>query len=504
MSAVLLPYQQRWIDDHSPVKIMEKGRRIGLSYGEAADSVLHAADADRGANVYYISYDKEMTSGFIQDCATWAKAFHTAVGGIGEKILKRDDGKDIHVYDIRFESGFAIETFSSNPRNLRSKGRPRERLVLDEAAFVDDLEELLKAAIAMTMWGGTVHIISTHNGTENPFNALIQDARAGRNDYSIHRVTLDDAIHDGLYRRICAVTGKAWSLQEEIAWRASLVKRYSPNHDEELFCVPAQGSGAFLSRALVERCMSADIPVLRLELKNEFTFLPEDQRISETEAWCEDHLAPLLAKLQPNRRSYFGEDFARNGDLSIYLPVQEQQDATFAAPFGLELQNVPFETQRQVVFYICDRLPRFTHGAFDARGNGQYLAEVSAQKYGQTRISQVMLTEGWYRDNMPRYKAAFEDETLLLPLDADWIEDNRAFKVVKGVAKLPDGKTESTGGQRHGDAGVAGAMVIYATRQDGGMEYDYQPIKKRELKDDQDSYRAIKTNAGFGAISGAM
>lgn len=502
MSAVLLPYQQRWIDDHSPLKIMEKGRRIGLSYGEAADSVLHSADTDRGANTYYISYDKEMTSGFIQDCATWAKAFHTAAGSIGESLLTRDDGKDIHVYDIKFASGYKIETFSSNPRNLRSKGRPRERLIIDEAAFVDDIEELLKAAIAMTMWGGTVHIISTHNGTENPFNVLIQDARAGRNDFSIHRVTLDDAIHDGLYRRICEVTGQPWSQQAEIAWRESLVKRYSPNHDEELFCIPAQGSGTFLSRALVERCMSADIPVLRLELSDDFKFYPEARRISETEAWCEDHLAPLLEKLDPKRRCYFGEDFARTGDLSIFLPGQEQQNTKYIAPFGLELKNVPFESQRQVVFYIIDRLPLFTHGAFDARGNGQYLAEVAAQRYGQTRISEVMLTESWYRDNMPRYKAAFEDETFLFPLDADWIEDNRAFKMVKGVAKLPEGKTESSGGQRHGDAGVAGAMLEFATRQDGGMEYDYQPVRKREAKDDDDP-RQIRTTAGFGAISGA-
>jgi phage FluMu gp28-like protein len=58
-------------------------------------------------------------------------------------------------------------------------------------------------------------------------------------------------------------------------------------------------------------------------------------------------------------------------------------------------------------------------------------------------------------------------------MDADWIEDNRAFKMISGVAKLPDGKTESSGGQRHGDAGVAGAMVIYATRQEGGAQIEY-------------------------------
>lgn len=163
MKSVLLPYQVAWIKDKSPVKIGEKSRRIGWSYGEASDNVLHASDADRGANVYYISYDKEMTAGYIQDCATWAKAFHVAASEIGEQILTRDDGRDIHVYDIAFASGYHIKTFSSNPRNLRSKGRPGEVLVIDEAAFVDDLEELLKAALAMTMWGGKVHIFSTHN-----------------------------------------------------------------------------------------------------------------------------------------------------------------------------------------------------------------------------------------------------------------------------------------------------------------------------------------------------
>ena len=49
------------------------------------------------------------------------------------------------------------------------------------------------------MWGARVRIISTHNGVNNDFNQLIQDARAGRKNYSIHRITLDDALKDGLY-----------------------------------------------------------------------------------------------------------------------------------------------------------------------------------------------------------------------------------------------------------------------------------------------------------------
>ena len=43
--AIFMAYQVKWVEDQSPVKIMEKSRRIGLSYAEAADDVLYAASA---------------------------------------------------------------------------------------------------------------------------------------------------------------------------------------------------------------------------------------------------------------------------------------------------------------------------------------------------------------------------------------------------------------------------------------------------------------------------
>ena len=227
--AIFMAYQVKWVEDQSPVKIMEKSRRIGLSYSEAADDVLYAASAE-GANVYYISYNKEMTQGFIQDCANWAKAFNAAAGQIEESVLQEED-KQILSFTINFDSGHKIQAFTSNPRNLRSKGRPGERLVIDEAAFVDDIKELLKAAMAMTMWGGQIRIISTHNGEDNPFNELINDVRAGRYPYSLHRVDFDDALRDGLYRKICAVNKKPWTLEGEAIWREEIIARYRPNQD---------------------------------------------------------------------------------------------------------------------------------------------------------------------------------------------------------------------------------------------------------------------------------
>ena len=493
-----LPYQQRWAADNSPVKVMEKSRRIGLSWSEAADDALFAAEAG-GSDVWYIGYNKEMAEEFIGDCADWVKKYQLAAGAVEEEILA-DEDKDILTFRIKFASGHKIVALSSRPSNLRGKAG---RVVIDEAAFHDDLKELIKAAMALLMWGGQVRIISTHNGDANPFNELINDIRAGRIPYSLHRVTLDDALEDGLYQRICLTLGRQWSPEAEVKWRQDLIDFYGEAAQEELFCIPSQGSGTYLTRALIEGCMSSEIPVIRYEQSDGFAERDDVYRVSVVEAWLEETIAPLLAGLDPKRQCVLGEDFARSGDLTIMLPAQEQQDASWRSLCSLELRNIPFRQQEQILFYILDRLPRFRHGALDARGNGQYLAEVAMQRYGATRISQVMLSETWYRENMPKYKAAFEDKSWLLPKDADVIEDHRAFKVVKGVARLLETKnTGKDNKKRHGDSGIAGALCWFATWQEGEMEYDYQPVRKRQAAD-HEGRRMIRTTAGFGAIEGA-
>lgn len=475
--AVFLPYQQAWAADTSPVKLMEKSRRVGMSWSEAGDATLTAASTS-GMDVWYIGYNKEMAEEFIGDCADWVERFGYIADEVEEEIVK-DDDKDILTYKIRFASGHRITALSSRPSNLRGK---QGRVIIDEAAFHDDLKELIKAAIALLMWGGQVHIISTHDGDTNYFNTLIDEIRAGKKPYSIHRVTLDDALEQGLYQRICSVKGLKWSKKAEIDWRQDLIDFYGDAADEELFCIPSAGGGTYLTRMLIKQCMSESIPVVRYEQTPEFTYKSEYERQSAVEAFCEEQLKPLLDKLDPNRISVFGQDFARNGDLSAIIPLQEQQDTSWTAPFVLEMRCLPFEQQKQILFYIVDNLPKFHHGSLDARGNGQWLAEVAAQKYGQHRISQVMLSEKWYRENMPKYKAAFEDKAILLPNDADIIEDHRAFKMIKGVARLPEGKTNSGSdkkNQRHGDTGIAGALAVHATEQDGGGETVYESIAKR-------------------------
>lgn len=464
--AVLLPYQQRWCADQSPVKVMEKSRRIGLSWGEAADSSLLAA-SQNGMDTWYIGYNKDMAQEFIRDCADWAKHYSLAAGEIEETeevFVNGDDEKAILAYVIRFASGFRITALSSRPSNLRGK---QGRVIIDEAAFHEQLAELLKAAMALLMWGGQVHVISTHDGVDNPFNELITDARSGKKPYSVHRVTFNEALAEGLYRRICLRRGIDWSADGEAAWAKSIRDSYGSDADEELDCIPKNSGGAWLSRALIESRMSANTPVLRWECKEGFELLSDDIRKAECNDWLKENLLPLLEALPSDAISFNGEDFGRTGDLTVHVPLIQCQNLTRRVPFILELRNVPFRQQEQIAFYLMDRLPRFTGGALDSRGNGQFLGEYAMQRYGASRIHQIMLTEGWYRDHMPPVKAALEDGTLTdLPKDADILADLRAIQVVRGVPRIPD--TRSTGedkGKRHGDAAVAVALAYYASRE---------------------------------------
>ena len=490
----LLGYQQRWVQDQSDVKIIEKSRRIGLSWAEAADDALLAASRN-GMDVWYIGYNQDMAQEFVEDCGDWLRHYNKAASAVEEFVFK-DEDKDILAFRIYLASGWKIVALSSRPSNLRGK---QGKVVIDEAAFHPDLAELIKAALALLMWGGRVVIISTHDGETNPFNELLNEARSGKKPYSAHRVTIDDALAEGLYERICLRLGRPWSPEAEAEWLAKLVAQYGDGADEELHCIPSQGSGTFLPRVIIERCMRDDIPVLRWALKNDFAMLPDHIRQAEARDWCEEHLQPILAGLDTGRRHYFGEDFARTGDLTVLVPLAERADLTFRQAFVVELNNVPFREQELIVVYILDRLPRFTFGKFDARGNGQYLAERAVQRYGLARIEAVMLTEGWYRDEMPRFKSFFEDATIEVAQDADHMDDYRAIKMVRGVARLPETSTTGKDGrQRHGDAAIALAMAISATRMDT-VEYAYHPVSRRERDRDE---RPIRATAGLGLGAG--
>lgn len=468
---VLLPYQVRLLqatsDRASGVVVCEKSRRIGMTWAIGADAVLSAA-ATKGAggsDVFYIGYNLDMTREFVDTCAMWAKSFHGVAVEIGEFLFHdRDEGgggedRAIKAFRITFASGFEIIALCSRPRSLRGR---QGYVIIDEAAFHDELEELLKAALALLIWGGRVLVISTHNGAENAFNQLLEDCRAGRKRYAVVRTTFDEAIADGLYQRVCLSRGLEWTADSEAAWAASIRSDYGDAASEELDCVPRASGGKYLARTLLE-ARATPAPVLHFACDDKFVDLAEHVRQAAVEDWLEREVLPL-ARAISGGRTFLGQDFGRSGDLSVQWPLVLSADLHRHTPFVLELRNVPFRQQEQILFALIDALPQFSGGAFDARGNGQYLAEVARQRYGPECIAEVMFTEGWYREHMPPMKAALEDDALDLPRSAGIIDDFRALEVVNGVARIVERTTSADGGKRHGDSAIACALAFFASR----------------------------------------
>ena len=497
---VFLDYQKEWVDDKSQLKVEEKSRRTGLTWAEAADDALIASSSKKakGMNVYYIGYNQDMAIEYIEAVAMWSKAFNYAASEVEEGIWDEDqEDKHIKTYTIRFpHSGFRVVALSSRPANLRGK---QGVVVIDEAAFHDKLDELLKAALALLIWGGKVRVISTHNGVTNPFNQLIQEIRQGLRKGTVHKITFKDAVTQGLYRRVCLRLGKEWSQEEEDAWVKDVYDFYGEAALEELDVIPSQSAGTYLPGVLVESRMSADIPVIELSRSDDWGKKPEPLRAIEILEWCDEHLLPQLISLDKTFEYCFGQDFARSGDLTILNPAVILKNLKRKVLFQLELKNIPFAQQRQVIYFILDRLPRLRGAAFDSRGNGQQIAEEAADKYGHHVIHQVMISRSWYAENFPLLKKAYEDDMIEAPRHSNVSSDLRAVKVIDGVPQLPKGKTNERGQeQRHGDSAIAQVMMWFASLQEMA-EYNYEsvPRAKRDLNN-----RPVKITAGFGAGKG--
>lgn len=498
--AVLLRYQVESIQlSHAnPLLVVEKSRRTGFTYGWAAEAVLTAAPAKGGMDVFYIAYNLDMTREFIGYCGDFAKAFNH-VATVSDEFLF-DDGSEegIKAFRIDFPSGHSIVALSSKPRSLRGK---QGLVIIDEAAFHDQLDELLKAALALLMWGGRVVVISTHDGADNPFNVLIEEIRAGKREGVVQRVTLSDALVDGLFKRICLRTGKPWSQEAENAWVTALLKTYGDAADEELHVIPSRGTGTYIARATVEAAMTPDFSLIRLTCPDGFERRPMEEREAFIADWIAEHLAPIVATFDPDRWSYFGQDFARTTDLSVIAGGQRDVLLNKLVRFVLEMRNVPFREQKQILDWLCANMPMFAAGKMDARGNGQQLAEDMQTDWGFDRIEAVMASPNTYLTMMPLLKAAIEDRTMLIPRHEAITDDFRLLKLVRGVPGIVDranDKADGAKGKRHGDTVIALMNINAAMNEDVG------PIEVHAVGDRRaGASDLIVTDRGFGTVARA-
>ena len=195
--ALLLPYQRRWVQDMSRIKIMEKSRQIGISWASAYALVRRKVLTGAAFDAWVSSRDEIQAKLFLDDCKHFAELLKVVSEDLGIQVL---DEKGSTSYVLRFANGVKINSMSSSPD--AQAGKRGDRL-LDEFALHKDNRKLYAIAYPGITWGGQLEMVSTHRGSHNFFNQLIVEAREKGNPkkISLHRVTLEDALNDGfLYR----------------------------------------------------------------------------------------------------------------------------------------------------------------------------------------------------------------------------------------------------------------------------------------------------------------
>lgn len=318
--------------------------------------------------------------------------------------------------------------------------------------------------MALLIWGGSFSILSTHNGEDNPFNLFIKKIERGEEKHwSIHRTTFDEAVKQGLYKKICESQKTEWTEKKEKEFVLSVYEIYKDNADEELRCIPNRAGTRYFPRILLDACIDECIPVVRKTFDDNFLNERKHKKEKEVAKFFNSEILDTVKLIESP--AFFGFDFGRSDDLSV-IWLLEKCGGDVMTRLVVELRNCPFDEQYHLLTLILDNIKNLRGGKCDARGNGQMLAEKLSLDYPGI-VEQVMISNAWYARIMPLVKSGFEEKTFTVPADEFVLQDFAVVQMIKGVPKIAERTNEGARKtQRHGDGAVAAALAFDAVLEE--------------------------------------
>lgn len=249
-----LPYQEKWIHDKSRLKILEKSRRIGGTYGTSYAQFRQVMKY-KHHDIIAVTRDERLAAEFILDASQWARmwnAIQPASLEIPDKHFKTLS------LEIPHQGGASrIIAVSSNPNAAIGRGGD---LVLDEFAAHKDPELLMSLAQPIMLAGGSMSVLSTHRSRNSKFNQIIIDAKKDpETEWSLHKTTIIDAIEQGLVEQIInpkliKLGRDPWETRQEfLNW----VKKTYDEHtfSQEFMCIPSEEATSLLTSKELERAV---------------------------------------------------------------------------------------------------------------------------------------------------------------------------------------------------------------------------------------------------------
>jgi phage FluMu gp28-like protein len=429
---LLLPYQAAWVKDASRLKIAEKSRQIGWTWATAYGLVRRKALSGARLDAWISSRDDIQARLFLEDCKSFAAILQTGAEDLGERAIDSDGHS---AYVLAMANGLRLHSMSSNPDAQAGKRGDR---VLDEFALHPDPRKLYAIAYPGITWGGSLEIFSTHRGSANFFNGLIQEIKHKGNpkSFSLHRITLQDALDQGFLAKLQAKLPADDQRQEmDEAAYFDFIKAGCADEEsfaQEYMCVPSDDASAFVSYDLLDGCKYA---------------------------------AGTDWQTRGSGRLYLGVDIGRVHDLTVFWLVEEVSGTLFTRAVET-MQNATFEAQ-EARWQELMTLPGLTRCCVDQTGIGRQFAERGARKYGH-RVEGVTFTGAVKESLAYPLKAALEDRTLRIPDDPAVVADFRAIrKTTTSAGNIRfEGERTANG---HSDRFWAAALALHAKGRKGNL-----------------------------------
>lgn len=390
LSRYFLKHQLYWIRDESQMRLAEKSVRIGWTYADGFKNVRKRL-LNRNRDYLFATKDQQSAVEYLETCMKFADIFSFAksIVSSGEDSVKvsgkDDNGKsvveEVKFGYIKFDNGSRILAFSSNPYAMAVFGGD---VGLDEFAKHQQAEKLWETAQGRITWGYDLGVWSAHDGTDTLFYVFAQEARAGKGGWSYYRVTMEDAVENGLVEKINETRGTKLSREQFIQDcknRARLPEVYEQAYN----CNPQGSMSAIVSWSTLDKCQADyEIPRLHLEhnqvieLVGDYSHATAEHRQTRIASLVLDAF-DVLVKTPNHYRLGFDVAASGEGDLaSIYIDKKMSGQLKNAGLFTCRTDDWHF--LQWVLWTFLARLSS-VQGAGDETGLGRQICWETAKRF---------------------------------------------------------------------------------------------------------------------------
>lgn len=405
---LLYPKQRAFVDDASQYKIGITTRQWGKSTTTSGEAV-HDSLVDPGTKWVCMSAGERQSIEWLSKAKEWVAAYRMVIedvaedrGGIAEGLLRSSE--------IHLNNGSKIIAIPANPSTARGYSA---NTILDEFAYHEDPDAIWAAMFPATtnalagtflqrwraMLAGEsseirrsmkLRVVSTFNGRNNKFFSLYE--KAAENGYSVHKVSIYDAIADGMPLDADKLRR---ALDDPDAWA------------QEYECEPMDSSSVLLPYDLIGTCEHQ-----------------EASAIVAPEFWFGTQPGPLV----------IGIDFARSRDLSVAWTNERIGDVGHTREV-LEMRSMSTPDQIDI---LRPRIQKAHRVALDYTGPGVGMGDYLVKEFGEWapskhlfgKVELVTFSQSSKVDLFSKLRMAFEARLLRVPVNRQIREDLHSMQRV--------------------------------------------------------------------------